>query len=134
MGVATMTKALKVLVVDDDPDIVAQLRAFMKEPNFKVRSATNSPEAISQYEGIQPDIVFLDINLPGASGFVTLRKLRELDAYRLLKIVMLTSHTTREDVNTAKMYGADDYMAKPITKQALAHRLMRHFPDRFGKS
>ncbi len=121
---------LKILVVDDDTAIHKLIQALVKGEDCGFEQALNTQDALVKFADYQPDLVFLDINMPGANGFVALRRMRALaqDHNRNCKIVMLTGNTTKEDVSTARAYGADDYLAKPINKQVLHQKLVRHFP------
>ncbi|MCR9145159.1 MAG: response regulator [bacterium] len=120
----------KILIVDDDFSIHDLIRALLKGNDCGFEQALNTQDALQKFAEYQPDLVFLDINMPGANGFVALRRLRALaqDHNRNCKIVMLTGNKTREDVSTALAYGADDFLAKPINKQTLHQKMMRHFP------
>lgn len=124
-----MTK-LKILVVDDDLAIHDLIHAFLAGDQYELEQALNTQDALGKFPDFQPDMVFLDINMPGTNGFVALRRLRALaqDNNRICKIVMLTGNKTKEDVSTALAYGADDYLAKPINKETLRQKISRHFP------
>lgn len=121
---------LKILIVDDDQAIHDLIPAFLKDRDCEFARALNTQDALGTFPEFAPDLVLLDINMPGVNGFVALRRLRALaqDSNRKCKIIMLTGNKTREDVNTARAYGADDYVAKPINKQTLHQKLTHHFP------
>ena len=125
---------LRVLIVDDDESIHDLICGLLGDKLFEFEHARDTNLAVDRFSSFLPDLVLLDINMPGANGFVALRRMRSLarDASRTCKIVMLTGNTTREDVSTALAYGADDYMAKPIDKKTLAHKILRHFPGAVG--
>ncbi|MEQ9363485.1 MAG: response regulator [Leptospirales bacterium] len=121
---------VKILIVDDDLAIHDLIHALLKGGGCEFEQALNTQDALMKFADFQPDLVFLDINMPGANGFVALRRLRALaqDHNRNCKIVMLTGNKTKEDVSTALAYGADDFLAKPINRQILQQKLVRHFP------
>ena len=123
-------RVLRVLVVDDDRDIINQVHAFLKGPTFEIVVAEQVIEAVSTFEELKPELVLLDIGLPGPSGFVGLRKIRSLaeSEKRDVCTIMLTGRSAREDVTTALAYGATDYLVKPFNRAALLGKIQRHFP------
>ena len=118
----------KILVVDDDPDIINQIRSIIDFPEAELTNAGNANEALRKYTEIKPDLILLDISLPGTSGFVALRRIKskaeEID--HKVAIIMLTGKTDREDISTALAYGADDYLAKPFDRNGLLTRVQKH--------
>lgn len=116
------------LVVDDDPDIINQIKVALDYPSIRIDSAGNANEAMRRYEELKPKLILLDIGLPGTSGFVALRRIRQKseELYHKVLIIMLTGKTSREDVTTAMAYGADDYLAKPFDRNGLTTKLQKH--------
>ena len=120
--------AKKILVVDDDPDIINQVRGILEFPSVDMTNAGNANEAVRKYSELQPDLVLLDISLPGTSGFVALRRIKAKaeEIYHNVAVIMLTGKTSREDISTALAYGADDYLAKPFDRNGLITRVQKH--------
>jgi len=113
---------MKVLVIDDDPD-VAQIVALcfeMRWPQTTVTSAVDGTEGLSMVETESPDVVVLDVGLPGMSGFEVCREIRRFSD---VPIIMLTVRDADTDVSRALETGADDYICKPFSHIELLSRV-----------
>jgi DNA-binding response OmpR family regulator len=111
---------VQALVVDDAPEFVEILVAALRTDGFDVRVATSGEDAIVSARAVTPDVIVLDIGLPGIDGLETCRRLREFtDAY----IVMLTARDDEVDKVLALTVGADDYMTKPFSPRELVARV-----------
>lgn len=115
----------KILLVDDDADTLTLLKTYLEKRDFTVVTEKNGTDALKTFEEEKPQIIFLDIMMPGIDGFVTLRKIRGTVTGRQTNpvILMLTAKGDTEDVLTAIKYGANDYLVKPITEQRLIEKL-----------
>ncbi|WP_114416496.1 response regulator transcription factor [Marinospirillum perlucidum] len=113
----------KVLVVDDEPNIVLSLEFLMQQAGFSVLTAEDGETALQKVEQENPDLLLLDISLPGISGFEVLEKLRNQDAYRQLPIIMLTAHGREVEKEKGMALGADDYVTKPFSTQQLVNQV-----------
>jgi DNA-binding response OmpR family regulator len=110
----------KVLVVDDDESIVDLVSAYLTQEGFQVDVARDGVAALAKARQFQPDVVVLDIMLPGLDGLEVLRRLRnESSAY----VVMLTAKTEEADKVVGLSVGADDYVTKPFSPRELVARL-----------
>jgi len=114
----------KILVVDDDPGAVELLREILSVQNFRVISATNGDEAVKKVREEKPDIVVLDVVLPGLSGVDVCRILKQDKTTHSIPIVMLSGRAmeTRDKV-TGFEAGADDYLTKPFEAKELVARI-----------
>ena len=114
--------AKKILIVDDEKDIVAMLGRFFEGKGFYVLTASNGIEALTQAEK-QPDIILLDINMPGADGLEVCRRIRD---YISCPILFLTARI--EDTDKVKGFaaGGDDYIVKPFSLVELEARVQAH--------
>ncbi|BBI61536.1 hypothetical protein HSBAA_28420 [Vreelandella sulfidaeris] len=92
----------KVLVVDDEPNIVLSLEFLMEQAGFEVVTAEDGEQALARVKDAQPDLLLLDISLPGISGFDVLERLRSEEATAQLPIIMLTAHG--RDVEREKVW------------------------------
>jgi DNA-binding response OmpR family regulator len=111
---------LRALVVDDAPEITQMLEPVLRGEGFDTRSASTGEEAIAIARQFQPDIVVLDLVLPGVDGLEVCRQLRAFsDAY----VVMLTSKDAEVDKVIGLATGADDYLAKPFSARELVARM-----------
>ncbi|MDY7115105.1 response regulator [Halomonas sp. SSL-5] len=113
----------KVLVVDDEPNIVLSLEFLMQQAGFEVVTAEDGESALARVEEGVPDLVLLDISLPGISGFDVLERLRGDPTHARLPIIMLTAHGREVEREKGLALGADDYVTKPFSTQALVEKV-----------
>ncbi|RTR06433.1 response regulator transcription factor [Halomonas nitroreducens] len=113
----------KVLVVDDEPNIVLSLEFLMQQAGFEVTTAGDGEAALACIATDTPDLVLLDISLPGISGFDVLERLRADPALARLPIIMLTAHGREVEREKGLALGADDYVTKPFSTQALVEKV-----------
>ncbi len=102
----------KVLIVDDEPDFCDALRDFLRSRGFEVAIALSGEEALPAYMREKPDVVLLDIRMPGMDGLETLRELKVLD--QGANVIMVTAIDDDEIVMQATAEGALDYIIKPV--------------------
>ena len=113
----------KVLVVDDEPNIVLSLEFLMEQAGFEVVTAEDGEQALARVNDSQPDLLLLDISLPGISGFDVLERLRSEEATAQLPIIMLTAHGRDVEREKGMALGADDYITKPFSTQSLVEKV-----------
>ncbi|NYT72880.1 response regulator [Halomonas sp. QX-2] len=113
----------KVLVVDDEPNIVLSLEFLMEQAGFEVVTAEDGEQALARVHDSQPDLLLLDISLPGISGFDVLERLRSEAATAQLPIIMLTAHGRDVEREKGMALGADDYITKPFSTQSLVEKV-----------
>ncbi len=111
----------KILIVEDNPVTIAFLRATLELENLDVRATDNGDDALAQIRSDPPDLILLDIVLPGMSGFDICRAVRQDNAY--IPIIMLTGQTADEDKVAGLEMGADDYITKPFGARELIARV-----------
>jgi two-component system, OmpR family, phosphate regulon response regulator PhoB len=112
-----------ILVVDDEPDISALVAYHLARESYRVRTAADGVEALRSVEVEQPDLVVLDLMLPGMSGLDVLEELRRRDETRHIPVILLTARRGEEDRIAGLRLGADDYLAKPFSPQELVLRV-----------
>jgi CheY-like chemotaxis protein len=117
---ATVEHAPRVLIVDDDPDTVHILTSYFAHIGYRTQSAMHGGDALMAITHDRPDLVLLDIWMPGLDGLTVLKRARAVDAS--LPIIMLTANTDAEAMRKARGLGAFDYMVKPINLDTLAVR------------
>ena len=116
-----------VLVVDDEPINRQVIANHLSLQNYRTVQAVNGPESLSLLEqGLQPDIILLDIMMPRMTGFEVCRRLRETYPAYALPIVMLTAKNQVSDLVEGLSAGANDYLTKPVSKSELLARLRTH--------
>ncbi|GGO86692.1 hypothetical protein GCM10011348_38100 [Marinobacterium nitratireducens] len=113
----------RVLVVDDEPNIVLSLEFLMRQAGFDVTTAGDGESALEQVQQQPPDLVLLDISLPGLSGFEVLERLRAQPEHARLPIIMLTAHGREVEREKGLALGADDYVTKPFSTQQLVEKV-----------
>jgi DNA-binding response OmpR family regulator len=112
--------AVRVLVVDDEPPIVELVRGYLAREGWTVESAADGPAALELARTFAPDVVVLDVMLPGLDGVEVCRRLRSFsDAY----VVMLTARSEEIDRIVGLSVGADDYLVKPFSPRELVARI-----------
>jgi DNA-binding response OmpR family regulator len=112
---------MKILVVDDDPDIVRLLKYFLEAKGRQVQTASTGAEALELFKREPPDLVILDVMLPGMDGWAVLQKIRESSQ---VPVLMLTGKDTPTDKAKGLLSGADDYIAKPFDLAELEARIV----------
>ena len=105
----------KVLIVDDEPNIVISLKFLLENAGFDVKSESDGQSALDAIASSTPDVLVLDVMLPGLDGFQVLRELRGDPRYEKLPVLMLTAKGQREDRKTAIDTGADVFISKPFS-------------------
>jgi two-component system phosphate regulon response regulator PhoB len=113
----------RVLVVDDEADIVALVAYHLAKSGYRVSTAGSGPDALDAARRERPALVVLDLMLPGLSGYDVLEQLRAGDATRDIAVLMLTARREEQDRIRGLSLGADDYLTKPFSPQELVLRV-----------
>ncbi|MCF8284462.1 MAG: response regulator transcription factor [Sphingobacteriales bacterium] len=113
----------KILIVDDEPDILELIEYNLKKEGYQVYTATNGLEAIQSAKKNQPELIILDIMMPKLDGIETCRQLRALPEFKTTFMVFLTARSEEYSEISGFNVGADDYIAKPIKPRALISRI-----------
>ena len=116
-------KSKKILVVDDEVDILELLKYNLKKEGYNVKTVTNGIDAVETAKDYCPHLVLLDIMMPHQDGVETCRQLRELQEMEDTFIIFLTARSEEYSEVAAFDIGADDYITKPITPRALMSRI-----------
>ena len=104
-----------VLIVDDEPNIVQLVRITLADSRVRVLEAADGETAFDRAMSLQPDLIFLDVDLPDVSGLEVCRRIREEERLANTKVVMLTAAAQRDDVARGLAAGADLYLTKPFS-------------------
>ena len=110
---------MRFYLVDDDPDILALVRAVLEQAGHEVESCGSSPQALKEIPGRRPDCVITDVMMPEMDGFELTRELRRRPDLSAMKIIVLSAKTYDFDRRRARELGADGFIAKPIRKEQL---------------
>ncbi len=113
----------RVMVVDDEPNIVLSLEFLMQQAGFEVVTAADGETALRLVDEGAPDLMLLDISLPGLSGFEVLSRLRADGRFARLPIIMLTAHGREVEREKGMALGADDYVTKPFSTRQLVDKV-----------
>ncbi|MDZ7373202.1 MAG: response regulator transcription factor [candidate division KSB1 bacterium] len=117
-----MSKGL-ILVVEDEPDILGLIEYNLKKHGYEVRQAASGEEALEVARTNPPDLVVLDLMLPGLDGIDVCKALRTDPSTAAVPILMLTARDQEADIVTGLEVGADDYMTKPFSVRVLLARV-----------
>ena len=112
-----------VLIVEDDPDILELLRFNLQQEGFSVSTAADGATALEKVKRRPPDLVVLDLALPGLSGLEVCRRLREHPDWRRIPVIMVTAKAEEADRVVGLELGADDYVTKPFSVRELMARV-----------
>jgi len=110
----------RILVIDDEEMLLHNVQAYLEKEGYQIRMALDGPSGLSATRTFKPDLIVLDIMLPGMDGLEVLRRIRkETDVY----VIMLTAKTDEIDKVIGLNLGADDYMTKPFSPRELTARI-----------
>jgi DNA-binding response OmpR family regulator len=115
--------ARSVLVVDDEPMARSMLRLILVRAGFEVREAEDGKAALSEVDRSLPDLMILDIMMPGIDGFEVCERLRADENTNSLPIIMLSAKTDRESVKRGLNLGANKYLTKPVGPDELTRHV-----------
>ncbi len=115
--------AAHILVVDDEPDITALVAYHLARAGYRVSTAASGAEALSAALELRPDLIVLDLMLPGISGYEVLKELRRRNESRDVGVILLTARRDEADRVRGLELGADDYLVKPFSPQELVLRV-----------
>lgn len=109
----------KILIVDDSPTARDLITGVLQHEGFKILTASNGEEALMKAQNESPDLILLDVVMPGQNGFQVCRKLKSSDCTKDIKIILVTSKSQKSDRFWGLKQGADDYLVKPFEKSDL---------------
>jgi CheY-like chemotaxis protein len=110
----TPSTSRSILVVDDDPEIVTMLSTRLGKRGYKIKTASDGHSALEHVKRDKPDLILLDVMMPGKSGWEVARALKQDPVTQHVKIVMLTAIGEKTNEITAPIYGADAHVDKPF--------------------
>jgi two-component system alkaline phosphatase synthesis response regulator PhoP len=122
-GRCAVTPARKILIVEDERDILQLVTHYLEKDHFRVRAAGDGPTGLAVARQERPDLIILDLMLPGMDGLEVCRKLRADPVTGLTPIMMLTAKAEETDRVVGLELGADDYLTKPFSPKELVARV-----------
>lgn len=117
--------AVRILAVDDEPEITALIRYHLARCGYDVSTAANGWEALAEIQRARPDLLLLDLMLPDLDGFGLCEILRRDAATATIPIIIISAWASRDSRNLGLELGALDYLTKPFSPQALVERVNR---------
>ena len=115
--------AHKILIVDDEPNILLSLEYLMQREGFEVRVARDGVQAIEAIQQDAPDLILLDVMMPGKTGLEVCQHVRAIERLQSVQIIMLTAKGRETDVAKGLALGADAYMTKPFSTRELVQKV-----------
>lgn len=126
-----MKRKMKVLLVDDEEEFVKTLAERLEIRDLSSDTVYDGEGALSYVENQEPDVMVLDLKMPGIDGMDVLRKVKK--AYPDIEVIMLTGHGTKKDEEEARRLGIFDYMEKPVDIDSLVKRMKDAFRRKLDK-
>lgn len=114
-----------IMTVDDSPSMRMLLRAALTDLGYQVLEAEDGVQALERLDGVEPDLLITDINMPRLDGFGLIEKVREQDRHRNLPILVLTTESSDEKKQRARSAGATGWIVKPFHPEKLAAAIRR---------
>lgn len=116
----------KVLIVDDEESMIAVLHRYVTNAGYDFITASNGQEALDKIQEEAPDLVLLDLIMPGINGFETCRRIRANEKTKKLPVIIITALHSEADSADAQACGASAFLVKPVSSDELAKQL-RHY-------
>jgi len=113
----------KILIVDDEPNIVMTLEYTFKKSNYEVFIARDGQEALDILKSNFPDVIILDIMMPMVDGFATLEQIRKDENLKHTKVLFLSAKNKESDIEKGMALGADAYMTKPFSIKKVVEKV-----------
>jgi DNA-binding response OmpR family regulator len=119
----------KILIADDEANIVTSLEFLLQRSGYEVRIARNGEEALQHVASFEPDLILLDVMMPLKSGYEVCQKVRENAQWRSIKIIMLTAKGRDIEITKGLSLGADAYVTKPFSTKELLAEVKKHLGE-----
>lgn len=124
----------RIMVVDDDPDMRLVLRRLLEREGYKALEAENGEKCLREAEEKKPDLILLDIMMPGMDGWEVCRMLKESPSTKSIRVLMLSVRNEEEDIEKSFKYAyADAHLGKPVKTEEListVERLLQQAPEK----
>jgi len=119
----------RVLIIDDSKTVVTVLKKFLRSAGFETLEAFDAESGLAQLQPQLPDLIFLDIMLPGMNGFAALRAIRRDPATRNIPVIMMSGNEQAMEQFFGTRIGADDFMKKPFSRYEVFFRIEHLLDD-----
>jgi len=121
----------RVLIIDDSPTVVAVLRKTLRSAGYDTREALDAEHGLTLVAQEPPELIFLDIILPGMNGFNALRAIRKIPASQHIPVIMISGNEHATEQFYANRIGADDFMKKPFSRHEIFARIEALLDEEF---
>lgn len=125
-----MEKTIKILVVDDNQDNRELVVKVLRSKNYQMIEASDGEEALKKAISESPDLILMDISIPGLDGYEVTRRLKSREEFRNVPIIALTAHVMKGDREKALSAGCEGYIAKPFSIHELPGQVERYLNER----
>ncbi len=116
--------ANKILIVDDEPQIVSLIKSRLEANHYEVLTASDGEEGLQKFEDEKPDVIILDIGMPKVDGYTFVLRLKQMPDVKTLPIIILTARAKMQDL--FKIEGVKDYLLKPFKAEELLEKIKQH--------
>lgn len=116
------TESKIILIVDDAPSVVMAIRSIL-DPHYEVKTASSGEDALRILDTFKPDLILLDVTMPGIDGYEVCRRIRADESFRTVKIIMVSSRSALKERLNGYESGADDYIGKPFQEEELLAKI-----------
>lgn len=113
----------KILAIDDEPDILRIISYSLEKWGYEVITAANGQSGLDKVAAGKPDLILLDAGMPVMTGIQMLEELRDNPAWKNIPVIMLTAHSSPQDIDNARSYGIVDYVTKPFSPVELREKI-----------
>jgi len=121
--------ARKILVVDDETELLKAISILLKTSGYEVITAQDGQEGLEKAKSLSPDLIVLDVLMPKMDGYEVCRMLKFDEKYKSIPIIMLTAKVQDIDKAMGKKVGADDYITKPFETRDLVDKIKKHLAE-----
>ena len=111
----------KILLIDDDPDVITVLQSLLKKKGYQVATASNEEEAYKQVDFFMPHLIVMDVLLSGVDGRTICKKLKNTESSKHIPIIMFSAHPGAQ--KNMEDFGADDFLTKPFESNKILERI-----------
>ena len=126
--------AERILIAEDDDDVLETIQLNLELEGFEVHVARDGDQALAQARAVEPDLILLDVVMPGPDGVAVARKLKDDPRTRDVPVIFLTAKSTASDAAVGLAAGADDYIVKPFDPLDLVARVRRGLSGQRGEA
>lgn len=123
MNIKTKRNMKKILIVDDEPNIIMSLEYTFKKSNFEVFIARDGQEALDILQNETPDAIILDVMMPNVDGYATITEIKKDEKLQHCKVVFLSAKNKESDIEKGLGLGANAYMTKPFSIKKLVDKI-----------